>query len=263
MTLKLKVGKKYRDRNGELVEIVDYQADPHYPFIGGNGNNYMESGRWARLSEDQRDLIEEVIEPAQEPVKKPHKHAELIKAWADGAEIQYKCLASGEWKHIEGDAPSWCDEFEYRIKPQEFPQWRKDLAQALEDGKVVQVKLFDKWVNTDLDSEYFLYSLRDLVEESYRIKPEPKPYCWGEVTTIPEDAVFINPHTGKARDARDVFSDPYGLLITHNISEPKPDVVETWSVSKESFYKDSASSANLKLTWDGETGKLKDAEVLK
>ena len=45
--------------------------------------------------------------------------------------------------------------------------------------------------------------------------------------------------------------------------ETKPDVVETWSVSKDNFYKDSTSSANLKLIWYGETGNLKGAEVLK
>jgi hypothetical protein len=44
-----------------------------------------------------------------------HKHAELIKAWADGAEIQYKQIG-GEWITEE---PLWCEEYEYRIKPDE------------------------------------------------------------------------------------------------------------------------------------------------
>ena len=49
---------------------------------------------------------------------KPHKHAELIKAWADGAEIQ-----------IRGNGNSWHDcidglltfskDYQYRIKPDE------------------------------------------------------------------------------------------------------------------------------------------------
>ena len=46
---------------------------------------------------------------------KPHKHAELIKAWADGAEIQIKNLF-GDWV---GTEPLWGEHHEYRIKPKE------------------------------------------------------------------------------------------------------------------------------------------------
>jgi hypothetical protein len=52
---------------------------------------------------------------------KPHKHAELIKAWADGAEIQYKQIG-GEWITEE---PLWCEEYEYRIKPETKPDVAK------------------------------------------------------------------------------------------------------------------------------------------
>lgn len=45
---------------------------------------------------------------------KPHKHADLIHAWADGAEIQFKDCA-GDWNDI--DKPTWCSNVEYRIKP--------------------------------------------------------------------------------------------------------------------------------------------------
>jgi len=47
-------------------------------------------------------------------VKKPHKHADLIKAWADGAEIEFRCL--DEWRRIT--APRWDQDGEYRIKPE-------------------------------------------------------------------------------------------------------------------------------------------------
>jgi hypothetical protein len=49
---------------------------------------------------------------------KPHKHAELIKAWADGAEIQYKL--NGVWYDGFHDM-SWLDNYEYRIKPEPKP----------------------------------------------------------------------------------------------------------------------------------------------
>lgn len=46
---------------------------------------------------------------------KPHKHAEVIKAWADGAEIEYS--ADGDYWGSISD-PSWIPEFEYRVKPE-------------------------------------------------------------------------------------------------------------------------------------------------
>ncbi len=42
----------------------------------------------------------------------PHKHADVIKAWADGAQIQVK---GAEW--IDIDRPDWLLSREYRIKP--------------------------------------------------------------------------------------------------------------------------------------------------
>ena len=94
---------------------------------------------------------------------KPHKHAELIKAWADGAEIQY----------LAHDDKKWYD-------------CKKPMT----------------WYENDI----------------YRIKPEPKP-----------DVVRL-----------------YAVMVGGGIYE--------------SF---KADYSNLKLTFDGETGELKSAEVLK
>lgn len=98
----------------------------------------------------------------------PHKHADIIKAWADGAEIEYRTHAIIEWKQV-------------------FKGWSWDNALAVE----------------------------------YRIKPQPKPdvvrWCWG-TTYLGHENPF--PEFGNGE---------------------KP---------------------NLKLTFDGETGKLKSAELL-
>jgi len=48
---------------------------------------------------------------------KPHKHAELIKAWADGAEIE--CRDCRVWYHAKD--PRWQEDMEYRIKPEQKP----------------------------------------------------------------------------------------------------------------------------------------------
>jgi hypothetical protein len=59
-------------------------------------------------------------------MKTPHKHAALIKAWADGAEIEYfyrGYSAEGKivekWVHLLA-APCWTPSIQYRIKPETF-----------------------------------------------------------------------------------------------------------------------------------------------
>jgi hypothetical protein len=51
---------------------------------------------------------------------KPHKHAELIKAWADGAKIE-KNNGLGHW--IETNHPDWMSWEIYRIKPEPKPDF--------------------------------------------------------------------------------------------------------------------------------------------
>jgi hypothetical protein len=47
---------------------------------------------------------------------KPHKHAELIKQWADGAEIQRFEYYYGTWI-THGWCDLWHHDFKYRLKP--------------------------------------------------------------------------------------------------------------------------------------------------
>lgn len=62
---------------------------------------------------------------------KPHKHAELIKAWADGAEIQRRIIRNGEnidepiisYSWLTENMPMWSIHEEYRIKPAPKPNW--------------------------------------------------------------------------------------------------------------------------------------------
>ena len=57
---------------------------------------------------------------------KPHKHAELIKAWADGAQIEHRRLESwgmSDWELVSDHLMVWheTDVHEYRIKPEPKP----------------------------------------------------------------------------------------------------------------------------------------------
>jgi len=54
-------------------------------------------------------------------MKTPHKHTELIKAWADGAEIEVRNSTDEERWEVT-TLPLWRDYFEYRIKPKQEPK---------------------------------------------------------------------------------------------------------------------------------------------
>lgn len=67
----------------------------------GTGNFYGSSGGKLRL----------------DPLHPPHKHAELIKAWADGAEIE-ELSFNDVWNPRGQKSISWLPNSIYRIKPQ-------------------------------------------------------------------------------------------------------------------------------------------------
>ena len=50
---------------------------------------------------------------------KPHKHAALIKAWADGAEIEYRLDETWPWSTTNN--PNWDYAGEFRIKQNPKP----------------------------------------------------------------------------------------------------------------------------------------------
>jgi hypothetical protein len=52
-------------------------------------------------------------------MKTPHKHAELIKAWADGADIEHFSVPARLWMYTAH--PAWNPENQYRIKPEVKP----------------------------------------------------------------------------------------------------------------------------------------------
>lgn len=46
------------------------------------------------------------------------KHADLIHAWADGAQIQWLSVICGQWEDIDMNGKEWFEHYKYRIKPQ-------------------------------------------------------------------------------------------------------------------------------------------------
>ncbi len=176
-------------------------------------------------------------------MKCPHKNAEAIHAIADGKQTQWARDYNNpiEWNDFD---PVWdsspissSDGIIWRIKPPEVAQWRKDMAQALDDGK--QVMCRNWWTNgesqpTVYKSSAFLDTTIKLMESDYFINPDPKP----------DVEVFIAFH----------FIDLF-FMKNKDISKPYKGVY---------FYGSTKNPQdNLKIVIDGETGKLKDAKVLK
>ena len=54
-------------------------------------------------------------------MKTPHKHAELIKAWADGAEIEFFENVCHAWLDCTNNKPAWDEFTAYRIKTKKKP----------------------------------------------------------------------------------------------------------------------------------------------
>src|SRR5215217_7165405 len=51
----------------------------------------------------------------------PRPHAEVIKAWADGEQIQYRAPGNDAW--VDCPDPAWTVDYEYRVKPgREYPE---------------------------------------------------------------------------------------------------------------------------------------------
>jgi len=66
---------------------------------------------------------------------KQHKHCELIKAWADGAEIQI-LYGDNDWCDCSNSI-SWIDNAKYRIKPKEYEMTKDDWKRVIDDGFLV------------------------------------------------------------------------------------------------------------------------------
>jgi len=63
----------------------------------------------------------------------PHKHAEIIKAWADGAIVQYSGIA-GQW--ITLNDPCFSAEGAYRIKPEPKPDVVRKIELTFDDSGI-------------------------------------------------------------------------------------------------------------------------------
>ena len=106
-----------------------------------------------------------------------HKHAELIIAWANGAEIE---CGYGYEHWIDAPCPSWAEDMFYRIKPKPRPQWQQNLIDAAKAGKVVEFyDVIAGWVESDLNKQLDLYNFGYATQSDFRIRPtKVTRYLW-------------------------------------------------------------------------------------
>lgn len=80
------------------------------------------------------------------------KHCEVIKAWADGKQVQVKDV-NGNWvTYGYGQVPLWHEHYEYRIKPEPKP----DVVSSL-----LTLKEFDgQWSVYQHQQQYYLHQIR-------------------------------------------------------------------------------------------------------
>jgi hypothetical protein len=123
----------------------------------------------------------------------PHKHAALIKAWADGADIEFYCESSLEWVGTRN--PNWNPDNQYRIKPQPH-KWQKEID-AFKAGKKIQYLCSGTWM--DLNAPSFS------VGWEYRIKPDSVTYrmFWWKPGTLGGDTIKLGMVTREENDGED------------------------------------------------------------
>lgn len=74
----------------------------------------------------------------------PHKHAALIHAWADGADIEQE-LFGGTW--IDSPCPSWNLDISYRIKLR--VEQRRYRVALFKSGEVIWVEAVETQIEAD------------------------------------------------------------------------------------------------------------------
>lgn len=133
---------------------------------------------------------------------KPHKHAEIIKAWADGVEIEIR-YPGEQW--FKSSNPTWDDKLEYRIKPVEpekvYPRTR-----------MTREELSDAW-NLGPD-ESFIRTVESVVNAALRHACDN-----GQVVTRKEFDLAVGDRSKRdlavARAVNHVIAESRGLPDEH------------------------------------------------
>ena len=115
---KFKVGDKVRCINLEMAD--EYTPDDNWGIKSGLviGRVYTVKScllSWLRVGLDYSVSCKHFELANETYAYKPHVHCELIRAWADGAEVDRYCTDLYEWQPVL--YPTWRVHDDYRIRP--------------------------------------------------------------------------------------------------------------------------------------------------
>lgn len=113
-TVRVLVQANFGDVQVGTVDVITAVNDNGSVCVGTGPDNqqvYVGTGPANKFYGKAGGILELVTTAYTNP---PHKHAELIKAWADGADIEYRGVSYG-WYYAA--SPKWYVHDTYRIKP--------------------------------------------------------------------------------------------------------------------------------------------------
>lgn len=132
------------------------EMEPYVGCIGTLDKQWAVTGNW--YVHFDNDVSWSFPESALTPAPAPHKHAELIKAWADNPKLKLQWRELGiveNWIDVTG-SPAWSINVEYRIKPEPKPDVVVLGMLELEgDGDLsVCVDGFGRWDNINIKAVF-------------------------------------------------------------------------------------------------------------
>lgn len=136
-----------------------------------------------------------------------NKHAEIIKSWADGANIEGRCVQEGVYEWVDIDTPSWNPEWEYRIKNP-----LREVIDAYSRGKPIQYfdELLNEWCPATTPSWN--------IGVKYRVHPNPNQE-FIDAEAEGKQIQYFEPLTGEWLNKRVGYN--FSSRYTHRIM-PKP-----------------------------------------
>ena len=135
---KFKVGDKVKRVKGYFNGMVIGDTDLVVGTMGSTGvllKKYVDKN-YSESTHSTDSLV--LAEPIEYP-NRPQKHAEVIKAWADGAAIEALFRISGKWVTVTDEYPNFFTNIEYRIKPVIDNQ--AEIAKLMKELEEVSVRL--------------------------------------------------------------------------------------------------------------------------
>lgn len=128
-----------------------------------------------------------------------HLHAEVIKAWADGARILVLTPGSRAWGLAT--SPSWATSNEYHVVPNYVPEEYLQLYIEWKNGAVIQYHNGRRWVNSSFPPQW----ARDT---HYRVKPKAERVrlFWWRPSTTNRPTVDMVTEQDQQREPRENWS---------------------------------------------------------